>query len=203
MSDPGAVIRGPSSFRLNSADPLAVVKMRQMLQALLSDLYRPYIHQLIVLCLGTDRSTGDALGPLAGSKLRRWQPERTVVIGTLEEPVHAINLALTVETINRHYSFPLIIAVDACLGRAESVGSIELGLGPLRPGAGANKSLPGVGHIHVSGIVNTAGLLEYYVLQNTRLSLVARLAELIARGLYFGLREAASLPTPSRAEAPR
>ncbi len=180
---------GNTSFRLDSGDPLAAQKMRHMLRALLSGLYQPYIHQLIVLCIGTDRSTGDALGPLAGTRLQRLQPPRALVFGTLEEPVHAVNLTETLATINKLYSFPLIIAVDACLGRAESVGSIDLGLGSLRPGAGVSKSLPSVGNIYISGIVNVGGFLEYYVLQNTRLSLVVKLSEVIARGIYLGLQE--------------
>lgn len=193
--------RGHPPFRLDAKDPLAAQKMRQMLRILLSDLYQPYIHQLVVLCIGTDRSTGDALGPLAGSRLSRLQPSRTVVYGTLDSPVHAVNLAETVETIKLHFSFPLIIAVDACLGRAESVGSIDLGLGPLRPGAGVNKSLPSVGNVYISGIVNVGGFLEYYVLQNTRLSLVIKLAEIIARGLYLGLREVSGRTGLSRENA--
>ncbi len=190
MSYPGgdSVYAGKSSVRLDGSDPLAVQKMKWSLQHMLSDLYKPYIHQLVVLCIGTDRSTGDALGPLAGTKLTRLQPARTVVYGTLDEPVHAMNLCQTIEMIERFYSYPLIIAVDACLGKTESVGTIDLGVGSLRPGAGVHKTLPSVGELYVSGIVNVGGFLEYFVLQNTRLSVVIRLAEVIARGLYLGLQ---------------
>ncbi|MBS4023336.1 MAG: spore protease YyaC [Dethiobacter sp.] len=190
MSQKGceAVYAGKSPVRLDGSDPLAVQKMKWSLQHMLSDLYKPYIHQLVVLCIGTDRSTGDALGPLTGTKLSRMQPNRTVVYGTLDDPVHAVNLSQTIEMIKQYYSYPLIIAVDACLGRIESVGTIDLGLGSLRPGAGVHKTLPSVGEVYISGIVNVGGFLEYFVLQNTRLSVVIKLAEVIARGLYLGLQ---------------
>ena len=190
MSHPGhkAIYAGKNSVRLDGSDPLAVQKMKWSLQHMLSEIYKPYIHQLVVLCIGTDRSTGDALGPLTGTKLSRLQPSRTVIYGTLDEPVHAVNLCHTIEAIGKHYNYPLIIAVDACLGKIESVGAIDLGLGPLRPGAGVHKTLPSVGEVYISGIVNVGGFLEYFVLQNTRLSVVIRLAEVIARGLYLGLQ---------------
>jgi putative sporulation protein YyaC len=161
---------------------------------LLQNIYKPQLHQLVILCIGTDRSTGDALGPLIGTKLLRLRPRRAVIYGTLEQPVHAVNLSETVDMIYRQYNFPLVIAVDACLGRAESVGAVDLGLGPMQPGAGVNKALPCVGELYVNGIVNVGGFLEYFVLQNTRLSVVIRLSEVIARGMYFclqGLTDAA------------
>jgi putative sporulation protein YyaC len=206
MSYPGceAIYAGKSSIRLDGSDPLAVQKMKWWLQHMLSGIYQPYIHQLVVLCIGTDRSTGDALGPLAGTKLSRLQPSRTVIYGTLDDPVHAVNLSQTIETIGQHYSYPLIIAVDACLGKIESVGTIDLGLGSLQPGAGVHKTLPSVGEVYISGIVNVGGFLEYFVLQNTRLSVVIRLAEVIARGLYLGLQgishAAEAAPSEERSE---
>jgi len=176
------------AVRIDGADPFAVQKIKWALLHLLRDHYKPHIHQLVALCIGTDRSTGDSLGPLIGTKLGRLQPRNTIVYGTLDEPVHAVNLAQTIETIKKLYHFPLIVAVDACLGRAESVGSIDIGIGPMRPGAGVNKTLPSVGDFHINGIVNVGGFLEYFVLQNTRLSVVIRLAEAITRGMYFGIQ---------------
>ncbi|MDU5948577.1 MAG: spore protease YyaC, partial [Paenibacillus macerans] len=68
-------------------------------------------------------------------------------------------------------------------------GSIQVVQGPLRPGAGVNKELPPVGDIHLTGIVNVGGFMEYFVLQNTRLSLVMRLADIIANCVYTAIKE--------------
>lgn len=137
----------------------------------------------VLLCIGTDRSTGDCLGPLVGSKIGLLNQEFFEVYGTLDNPVHASNLKETLEKIHGKYKNPLIIAVDACLGRIENVGCINLGDGSLNPGAGVNKNLPPVGQIHITGIVNVGGFMEYIVLQNTRLNVVMRLADVIANGL--------------------
>jgi len=143
---------------------------------------------LVVLCIGTDRSIGDALGPLIGSALQDC-PGPVKVLGTLDEPVHAGNLACTVEQVQAAYRRPFIIAVDACLGREESVGTLTVGRGTLRPGAGVNKTLPPVGDIFLHGVVNVGGFMEYFVLQNTRLGFVYRMARVAAAGIQVGLQK--------------
>lgn len=138
---------------------------------------------IILLCIGTDRSTGDCLGPLVGSRLIQAGISHITVMGNLEEPVHAKNLKCVLKEIDSKYSNPLIIAVDACLGKLDHVGYVNIGLGPLKPGAGVKKDLPPVGKIYLTGIVNIGGFMEYLVLQNTRLSRVMKIADTIAQAL--------------------
>lgn len=142
---------------------------------------------VVIICIGTDRSTGDALGPLVGTNLRRYHLSGYHLYGTLDQPVHAMNLAETVNEIETQFNNPFIIAIDACLGQLSSVGCIQVANGPLKPGAGVNKDLPSVGDMHVTGIVNVGGFMEYFVLQNTRLSLVMNMSEIIARSLFTSL----------------
>ncbi len=142
---------------------------------------------IVILCIGTDRSTGDCLGPLVGHKLRLIKYKQITVYGTLDDPVHAKNLCNVIDEIKRKHFRPFIIAIDACLGRPERVGIISMGKGPLRPGAGVNKSLPEIGHIHIIGIVNMSGFMEYLILQNTRLNLVMRMADIISSGIHFNI----------------
>jgi len=143
--------------------------------------------RIVILCVGTDRSTGDALGPLVGTELARSGCPLFDVYGTLEDPVHAVNLEDTLKKIEKTVSHPFIIAVDASLGQLSSVGCIQFGSGPVRPGAGVNKDLPPVGDIHLTGIVNVGGFMEYFVLQNTRLSLVMKMAHVIAHSLLTAI----------------
>jgi putative sporulation protein YyaC len=142
---------------------------------------------LVILCIGTDRSTGDSLGPIIGTKLIKEEVQN--VFGTLEEPVHAVNLGDTICEIKRKFGTNVqILAIDACLGRSESVGYISVKEGSLKPGTGVNKDLPSVGTANVIGIVNIGGFMEYMVLQNTRLSLVMKMAEMIKNGITAFLR---------------
>lgn len=139
----------------------------------------PFDHWVIV-CIGTDRSTGDSLGPLIGNKLKTFESIGYTVFGTLDEPVHALNLKETLMIIENKYTNSGILAIDASLGQISSVGNIQILDGALKPGAGVKKELPEIGHFHITGIVNIGGFMEYFVLQNTRLSVVMRMAEVIS-----------------------
>ncbi|MDB5085853.1 MAG: spore protease YyaC [Bacilli bacterium] len=167
------------AVKVNHTDPQAKLVMHSCLHSLLvaHNVQGP----IVILCIGTDRSTGDALGPLVGSFLTpQLCNEACHIYGTLEFPVHAVNLTETITTISSKHKNAFVIAVDACLGQVSSVGSLTIAPGPLKPGAGVQKELPLIGDIHVTGVVNVGGFMEYIVLQNTRLSIVMSMAELIS-----------------------
>lgn len=144
---------------------------------------------VLFACIGTDRSTGDALGPLVGQRLRRLGHAEHEVEGTLEDPLHALNLAERLRPRITERPRPLIVAVDAALGSLNSVGSVRVRRGGLRPGEGVGKDLPEIGELAVAGTVNVrAGLMDAQVLQCTRLFVVQTLAELIASACWWSLR---------------
>ena len=66
---------------------------------------------LVIVCIGTDRATGDCLGPLVGQALLP-SPQYSV-FGTLKEPIHAKNLNQTFKEIYSVCQNPFIIAVDS------------------------------------------------------------------------------------------
>lgn len=138
---------------------------------------------LIIVCIGTDRATGDCLGPLVGQELS--YSSQYSVFGTLTHPVHAKNLDETFQKIHSTYKNPFIIAIDACLGFAEHVGYITLSPLPLLPGQGVCKQLPSIGHISITGIVNifSETSSNESVIQNTRLHTVIKLADFITNGI--------------------
>jgi len=145
--------------------------LRSVLASLVSQIP---LSDVVFVCIGTDRSTGDSLGPLVGTYLQKLG--YTNVIGTLDEPVNAVNLTERLKVID---GTKKVIAIDACLGQQTSVGRFQVAAGPLKPGAGVNKELPAVGDYHIKGIVNVGGFMEYFVLQNTRLFLVIKMARAI------------------------
>jgi putative sporulation protein YyaC len=142
------------------------------------------IQPIVFVCIGTDRSTGDSLGPLIGTLLSEKNIAPFHVYGTLDDPIHALNLEERLTEIHTLHENPFIVGIDACLGRMKSVGIIQLGDGPVKPGSGVKKELPPVGNIHITGIVNISGFMEFLVLQNTRLSLVLNMAKTISKGIY-------------------
>lgn len=143
--------------------------------------------EIIILCIGTDRSTGDSLGPIVGDKLKFLIRDNVYIYGNLENPVHAKNITEINELILKTYSNPYIIAIDASLGDLQDVGKVMIESKPLNPGLALNKKLPPVGNLSITGVVNISGSLEFMVLQNTRLYIVMKLAETISSGLYHAI----------------
>jgi len=176
----------PAEERVHMDNPLAETVIAQAIYQFGCPLISE-AEEIVLLCVGTDRSIGDALGPLIGSQLAAVDDRPFCVLGTLENPVHASNLVSTLSDLDHSSRRRFVLAVDACLGRTESVGVFTVGVGSLKPGAGVNKALPPVGHVFVTGIVNVGGFMEYYVLQNTRLSLVMKMAQKAAVGIRRGL----------------
>ena len=144
-----------------------------------------YSPDLIFFCIGTDRSTGDALGPLTGSRLTEFQAFPYPVIGTLESPLHALNLEQHIKDVLLNYPNAYIVAIDACLGKESSIGQLIVHDGSMLPGLAVGKSLPPVGNVSIKGIVNISGFMEYAVLQSTRLHLPFEMSRTIARALQL------------------
>lgn len=138
---------------------------------------------LVLFCIGTDRITGDSLGPLVGYKLKKYGLTNIYVYGTLEEPIHALNIEkIFTEVQKRHPNLP-IIAVDASLGHISHLGCVTVSKGSLKPGIGVKKKLKQVGDISITGIVCASSPLANMELQTTRLSMVMKLADCICDSL--------------------
>ena len=139
--------------------------------------------ELVFLCIGTDRLTGDCLCPFVCQQLLCNASEKVHVYGTLSHPVHALNLTSASQDICFSHPDALVIAIDASLGQKKHLGYVTFADGALYPGAAVQKELPPVGDIHITGIVNIAGVLEQLTLQTTRLSTVISLADTITQGI--------------------
>lgn len=170
-------------FNVDSTDPNSFVKIRDYL----CNELKPIIKSnrcIIFLCIGTDRSTGDSLGPLIGYKLRYLKRKNFYIYGNLTNPIHSKNLETIINRIYENFENPFIIAIDACLGSFQNIGKIFIDKAPLHPGLAVNKNLPPIGDMSITGIVNISGSFEFMVLQNTRLYTVMSLADCMSAGIY-------------------
>lgn len=141
--------------------------------------------RLTFICIGTDRSTGDALGPLTGSFLSLYKSFPFRIVGSLEQPVHALNLADTLENLKQDDATAPTVAIDACLGNLRAIGDILLENGPLWPGKAVHKSLPPVGTYSIKAVVNHVHAEGVETLQTTRLHITHDLARVIANSLFL------------------
>lgn len=138
----------------------------------------------VVLCIGSDRVTGDCLGPIVGQLL----VERGVnafVYGTLERPVTALNLADAITHIKDAHGDRKILAVDSSVGRYADVGKIRVAFGAIAPGSADGKKLPHVGDVSITATVTDPRKTP---LSAVRLGTVYALARRIADRVAHCLR---------------
>lgn len=138
----------------------------------------------IIICIGTDKCIGDCLGPLVGTFLEE-SSFPIPVYGTLESPIHALNIDKKIEEIKKLHPNSTIVGIDACLGDANCIGEIHVRDYPIHPGKGVGKSLPEVGIASIIGIVDSSDNAEFFTSRAIRLSLVFQMAKVISHGLNY------------------
>jgi len=141
------------------------------------------------LCVGTDRSTGDAFGPLVGSLLQ--EAGYPYIIGTLDRPCDSETLAGRLKEVPAGAP---VLAVDSAVG--ESVGFFQLSAEPLAPGKSLGKPLPKVGQASLCGIVCPNRANPYSALQTASLQLVLGMADEAARAIRHALGGREPIGTP-------
>ena len=146
-----------------------------------------YDKEIVIMCIGSDRSTGDSLGPIIGYHLLDYNLKNVYICGDIYNPINATNLGCSINYINEVHNNPFIIAIDACLGQTEHIGYITLAQGSLSPGTGIKNELPEVGDLHITGIVNAFGNGSH-LLHSTRLCTVVTLAKAIENSIRWTFR---------------
>lgn len=138
----------------------------------------------VILCIGSDLSVGDSLGPVAGTKLReKLQGLNCYVYGTLSKPITAHEVKYMNEFLKATHPESPVIAVDAAVGLAGDIGLIRLAKRGLKPGSGANKRLSKVGDVSIMGIVAEHSVFNYSLFSATRLNIIYKMAEIISEGI--------------------
>lgn len=130
----------------------------------------------IILCIGSDRVTGDCLGPLVGHMLIR-AGVNAYVYGSLAHPVTALNLTSIIAAIKLRHGSRKILAVDSSVGVKSDVGKINVFIGALKPGSADGKRLPHVGDVSITATVTD---LRRMPLNAVRLGEVYALADEIS-----------------------
>ena len=138
---------------------------------------------LVFVCIGSDRITGDCLGPLVGQQLVKRFNIPFFVYGTLDFPVNARNLASAVAFLRHVHAQSRVVAIDASLGSYEDIGMIKFGRGGIRAGGAIRKEPLTVGDYYITGVVNSGGFADNSRLFSTRLYVVNRMAEQIASAI--------------------
>lgn len=138
----------------------------------------------IILCIGSDLSVGDSLGPVTGTLLKEQLAGlNCYVYGTLSKPITAHEVKYMNEFLRSTHPDNPIIAIDAAVGLAGDIGLIKLAPKGIKPGSGANKKLALVGDASIMGIVAEHSMFNYSLFSATRLNIIYKMAKIIAEGV--------------------
>lgn len=140
----------------------------------------------VLLCVGSDKITGDCLGPLVGYLLTERYGMPAYVYGTMRLPVTAKNVETAVRFITRAHPNCPVFALDAALSSSRDIGLVRLRDRGLCPGGAFGKGLPAVGHYSLTAVVNSGGRNNERLF-STSLGRVLELAEMIAAGIHAAL----------------
>lgn len=163
------ILLGSSSLEEETKDSNLAFELRKIIKT--------SSNEIVFLCIGSDRSTGDAFGPLVGTLLQENHVP-FFVYGTLKSPVHALNLENTLKEIQKKFKNPLIFGIDACLGDYQQIGCIFLKKGSFSPGNAVHNALPYLGDYHLTAVVNYLDPhFPILSLNGTRLNTVMALAK--------------------------
>jgi putative sporulation protein YyaC len=171
------VERSNTIFTREISEEEEIAKMANKLKEILANTSK----EIIFLCIGSDRSTGDSLGPLVGTILKDKNTPFPIY-GTLQAPVHALNIKKVLKEIHNTFENPFIIGIDACLGDESKIGTIFIVEGAFIPGKALKKDLPSVGDCHLKAIVNYLDPLSpVQSLNSTRLYTVIKIADIMSK----------------------
>ena len=150
---------------------------------LASELVKIINEETVFVCIGTDRSTADSFAPFIGSKLKESDLFNYPVYGTIENPVHALNLKDYINFIKKEHPHSNIIAIDAAISTVNEIGTIKIREGKLYPGAGANKKLPPIGNYSVVGIMSN----DNFSFSTVRLHHTIKMANVIVESIVLAV----------------
>lgn len=138
----------------------------------------------VILCIGSDLSVGDSLGPVTGTKLKeKLAGLNCYVYGTLAKPITAFEVRYMNDFLRLTHPNSPIIAVDAAVGASGDIGLIKVAKKSLKPGSGANKKLNKVGDVSIMGIIAEKSVFNYALFSSTRLNIIYKMSEIIAEGI--------------------
>ncbi len=145
--------------------------------------------EVICLCIGTDRATGDSFGPLVGYKLECLYKgnECISIIGNLNETVNSSNINEIMRQIENTYENPFIIAIDSAISNYRNPGDIIVSSESVSLAAGLSRRIECIGDMSIKGVVarkSNNPRCNLNLIQNARLNLVMNMADIVANGIY-------------------
>lgn len=149
--------------------------------------------EVTFLCVGTDRITGDCLGPLVGTKLiellKEYNYSNINIYGSLSQNLSYENIGEIIKNINKK---SIIIVIDAALSKKENIGKIFVQKSKTVLGKSLEKNKIEIGDISIKSVVAKdykVAKCNFKVLQNISLNAVNMQATIVSEGIFETIKK--------------
>lgn len=149
----------------------------------------------VIVCIGTNKISGDALGPLVGDFLVEIYDIDAYVYGKSGGNVNGVNFSAYYAHIQSHHADSIIVAIDSCLGAKADVGKIKVTSAGVRAGGALGKNNQRIGDIGILAVVGEYGQDNFNTLKSIDKIFVQDLAFSVAvkvHSLLQNIKENAS-----------
>lgn len=104
---------------------------------------------IVFICIGSNKVTGDCLGPLVGSYLKSMY--KATVYGDMKNPINYQNAEKIMKKVENNNGESLKVVIDSALGK--NIGDIIIDDGKVEIGKGLNKNKNIYGDISIKVVV--------------------------------------------------
>lgn len=139
---------------------------------------------LTFICVGTDRVSGDSIGPIVGSNLIKYIEENNIkninVIGNLKDNFNNAN-------ISKLNNKDITIVIDSAISNTYDVGDIVIDEKNIKIREALDDSKEINSNINIKCIVGRNfkdSAANFLMLQNVKLGIVLNIAEELSNNLY-------------------
>ncbi len=168
---------------------------REFYRVLINEKKKNNYKQIALLCIGTDKMTGDCFGPLVGTKLMQLLEDYNIynvnIYGSLEKNINYTNILEVLKKVKDENKNSCIVVIDAALSSKENIGKIIITNKNVSLGEGLKKDKVEIGNIGVKAVVGKDCKMPKYnfkILQNISLNVVMTLADVVANGIFESIK---------------
>ncbi|MDR1939802.1 MAG: spore protease YyaC [Clostridiales bacterium] len=143
----------------------------------------------VIMCIGSDRVSGDLLGPAVGKILVEEYNLRAYVYGVTGRNINGENIDEYDGFIKKIHGGSVVVAVDACLGPEREIGQIKVSRCGVGAGFAVRKPGKRYGDVGVVGIVAKNSSDNVMQLLSAEYSLVEKLSRKVAEYVFGNMSE--------------
>lgn len=111
--------------------------------------------KLLFLCIGSEKISGDCIGPIVGTLLKEKYRIPYPVLGTEDNSVNGANIRAYRDNIKKYFPDYKIIAVDSAVGDDKDLWTLKIREGGVRAGGALNPSVEYYGEVGILAVVGS------------------------------------------------